>query len=214
MMGKEDTTIYTDANTTANTSTDSVNTENTSPEKTESLADKKEKAENTLDKSEKKLRNFQMFAIHALVFVFVIWLLFFKFIGMISMPNNDMFPRIDSGDLLMYYRLDKDPKAQDIICFRKNDTDYVARVIAVQGDTVEITDGSLKVNGSVMAEPNIFETTTYYEGFTTYPLTLKEGECFVLSDHRNGGEDSRYFGPVSYSEIKGTVINLLRRNNL
>ena len=48
----------------------------------------------------------------------------------------------------------------------------------------------------------------------TFPLTLEEGECFVLADSRNGGTDSRVFGPVSKSEIEGTVITIVRRNDL
>ena len=47
-----------------------------------------------------------------------------------------------------------------------------------------------------------------------YPLTLSEGEYFVLADYRNGGADSRFFGAVKEDEILGTVITILRRNNL
>ena len=47
-----------------------------------------------------------------------------------------------------------------------------------------------------------------------YPLTLEEGECFALADSRNGGTDSRFFGPVLNSEILGTVITIVRRNAL
>ena len=45
-------------------------------------------------------------------------------------------------------------------------------------------------------------------------MKLEEGEYFVMADLRNGGMDSRYFGPVSQDEIEGIVITLLRRNNL
>lgn len=65
-----------------------------------------------------------------------------------------------------------------------------------------------------MIEPNIYYTTPRYEGYTEYPLTLKEGQCFVLADYREGGTDSRYFGTVEENEILGTVISVLRRNNL
>ena len=45
-------------------------------------------------------------------------------------------------------------------------------------------------------------------------MVLGEGEYFVLSDSRNGGVDSRCFGPVTQDEIQGVVITLLRRNGL
>ena len=43
---------------------------------------------------------------------------------------------------------------------------------------------------------------------------MQAGEVFVLADFRNGGADSRFFGPVKEQEILGTVITLVRRNHL
>ena len=50
--------------------------------------------------------------------------------------------------------------------------------------------------------------------FTEYPLTLHAGELFVMADQRDGGADSRFFGVVHSDEVLGTVITILRRNNL
>ena len=72
----------------------------------------------------------------------------------------------------------------------------------------------LIVNGNAVIEPNIFHQTRPYEGRMEYPVKLAEGEYFVMADLRNGGMDSRYFGPVTKDEIVGIVITLLRRNNL
>ena len=111
-------------------------------------------------------------------------------------------------------------RAQDVIVLQKATEGpelktFVLRVVAVAGDTVEITDGErLVVNGNTMIEPDIFYATPRYEGFNEYPLTLGEGECFVLADSRNGGMDSRFFGPVHVDDILGTVITIVRRNNL
>ena len=68
--------------------------------------------------------------------------------------------------------------------------------------------------GTVMCVRDIFYNTPEYAGFVSYPLTLGENEYFVLADYRNGGADSRFFGPVRKDEIDGTVITILRRNNL
>lgn len=163
----------------------------------------------------RRVKDFQMFILHALVLLGVLCVLFLKVVGFATVPNDDMYPRLDAGDLLLFYRLDADVKAQDIIVFEKNDTRYIGRVIAVGGDTVEITESeSLIINGSTMMESNIFYSTPRYEGYVEYPLTLPQGSCFVLTDKRRGGEDSRYFGPVQTNEIVGTVITVLRRNNL
>ncbi len=174
-----------------------------------------------LKKAEKGVRFYQYFLLRLLIFLIVLWILFFKVVGITHMPSGDMYPRIDAGDMILFYRLDKDVKFRDIIVIEKampNSTQketVVSRVIAVGGDTVEITDTArVIVNGNSLAENTVFYPTPRYEGYTRYPLTLAEDECFVLSDYRNGGTDSRYFGPVKKKEIAGTVISVMRRNNL
>ena len=103
----------------------------------------------------------------------------------------------------------------EVVVLNKNDTIYLGRVIAVGGDTVDITDdATLIVNGNAISEPKIFYTTPRFEGYEEYPQTVPEGEYFILVDRREGGEDSRYYGPVSESEILGKVITAVRRNNL
>ena len=195
---------------------ESLNDESSKNESSASkIKELKSKAGEQKKKARKGMSDFQWFAMQVLIFVIVLYVLFAHIIGITTMPNADMYPRIDSGDFLMYYRLDKDPKAQDIVVFEKNDTRYVGRVIAVPGDTIEITkDGSLIINGFSMTETNIFYETFPLEGFTTYPLTLQAGQCFIMEDQRQGTEDSRYFGPVNYNELEGTVISVMRRTNL
>ena len=162
-----------------------------------------------------RLSETQRLAVQVFTFVLIIYILFAHIVGLMTMPNGDMYPRIDGGDLLLFYRLDTEPKAQDIIAFEMNDTKYVSRVIAVAGDTVEITEeGAVIVNGNTMIESNIFYETYPLVGYTKYPVTLGACECFVLADTRRGAEDSRYYGPVSYRNIIGTVITVVRRNNL
>lgn len=174
-----------------------------------------------IKRSEKSVKDYQFFALKLAGFLLVLWVLFFVLIGIMRVPGADMYPRLDSGDMILFYRLDKDVRAQDVIVVEKEvptlqgEQLMVLRVVAVAGDTVEISDGDrLVVNGNTILETNIFYPTPRYEGFTEYPLTLGEGECFVLADSRNGGTDSRFFGPVTKDEILGTVITVVRRNNL
>ena len=165
----------------------------------------------------RRMRALRSFLIRLVLLAAVVYVLFFHIIGITMMPNSDMIPRLDAGDLLLFYRLNPEPKIQDIAVIRRKETGkkYVSRVIAAPGDTVEITDErGLTVNGNTLAEPYIFYATRPYDGFDKYPVTLGDEEYFVLSDYRNGGEDSRYFGPVSRDEIQGIVITVLRRNNL
>ena len=194
--------------------------------------------------------------IRVLSLALVVYILFFHLVGITIMPNADMYPRIDAGDMVLFYRLERSIHAQDVIVFEKPTasleesyemeeagqaaarpeksvirkaldwlgfrdpadppkTLFVCRVVAGPGDKVEISDGErLIVNGNTMIESNIFYSTPMYGTFVEYPLTLGEGQYFVLADSRNGGADSRFFGAVNAEEILGTVITIVRRNNL
>ena len=175
-----------------------------------------------LDRYEKGFRNYHWFLIFLAVFVLVVWILFFKIIGITHMPSEGMEPRIDAGDLLVFYRLDRDAEFGDVIIFEKDvdgtgrETMMVGRVVAAPGDTVDINENNrLVVNGNAIVESSLLRVETIRRGERVqYPLTLGEDEYFVLSDNRTAGVDSRYFGPVKKKDILGTVITLIRRNKL
>jgi len=190
-------------------------------EQEQELQEASEKAKKKTIRSEKSVKRYQHFVLRLLLLILVIWVLFFKIVGLTHMPSEDMYPRVDAGDLVLFYRMDTDVKAQDIIVLEKTTPDsageeelFISRVIAAAGDTVEIDGSRLLVNGNAMIESNIFYPTQAYDEYTQYPVTLGSDECFVLGDCREGASDSRYFGPVKKSEIQGTVISILRRNNL
>ena len=150
-----------------------------------------------------------------IMMVLLLWILFGVLFGITPMWNNDMSPRISAGDLLLYYRLDENYRTNDVVVFEKDGTEYTGRIVGKGGESVEITeDAQLKVNGSSVIETDIFYSTPRYEEGIEYPVELAEDEYFILCDYRNGAKDSRYFGPVSRSEIKGKVITILRRSSL
>jgi len=188
-------------------------------EAAQGIPEDEQNAETEKPEKEKKKRSpmgpLQTFFLNALLIVTAVWLLCGFVLGFTAVPNGDMSPNLKAGDLLIYYQLNRQFVAQDVVVLEKNDTVYVGRVVAKGGDTVEITDaGSLVINGNTMIESNIYNQTVRYEGFVTYPLTLREGEYFVLADIRSSGEDSRYYGAVSESEILGKVITVIRRDHL
>ena len=174
-----------------------------------------------LDRSERAVKRYQWLLLRVLVVLGIIWALFFQIVGITHMPSEDMYPRLDAGDLVLFYRLDRDVRAQDVVVLEKATAAsqgekglYILRVIAVEGDTVEVAGGQVRVNGNALVESNIFRQTPELEGGVSYPLTLGPGECFVLGDARTSATDSRYFGAVSQKELLGTVITIVRRNKL
>ncbi len=144
----------------------------------------------------------------------LLWLVFGVLFGLCAMPNDQMSPRLYAGDLILYYRQIRTLHDRDVVVARADGETVVARVVARGGDTLEITGGTLRVNGSTVFENEIFYSTDAYEGGTTYPLTLEQDEVFLLCDHREGAKDSRWFGPVTTHDVKGKVITVLRRSRL
>ncbi|MBR7020020.1 MAG: signal peptidase I [Lachnospiraceae bacterium] len=187
----------------------------------EAEQDEADKLVKELAKEETGLKNAQRFLIYLAILLVVLWILFFKIIGITHMPTEDMSPRIDAGDLIVFYRLDRTPKFQDVVVFEKDidgsgkKTMMIGRVMAVPGDTVDISAGNhLVVNGNSIVEPMIYTLTPRREDRVAYPLTMGEEQYFILVDSRQDGMDSRYFGPVSKDEILGMVITLVRRTKL
>lgn len=155
------------------------------------------------------------FAIRASSMIVILYLLFGIIFGVTTMKNSDMHPQIHAGDLILYYRLDKNYVANDVIVSKVGKEKFIGRVIAKPGDEVDITkEGKVVINGSLVVENDIFYPTPQYDSEIIYPVLLKEDEYFVLCDQRNGAKDSRIYGTIQKRNTKGKVITLLRKNNI
>jgi signal peptidase I len=82
-------------------------------------------------------------------------------------------------------------------------TPYIKRIIGIPGDTVEISDGQVFVNGSQLDEPYLFENQPTEATGTNLSWTLKDNQYFVMGDHRAASQDSRVFGPITKESIIG-----------
>lgn len=169
----------------------------------------------TEEKQRKIRQEWRWFLIRLLILIGILYVLFGCLFGITTIKNEDMAPRMSAGDVVLYYRLDKNPVAGDVVIYQKDAQKYAGRIVAKGGDSVEITEeATVKVNDSIVLEQNIFYQTPQYESEVNYPVQLQENQYFVLGDYREGATDSRYFGAIDTREIKGKVITVIRRNNL
>ena len=121
-----------------------------------------------------------------------------------------MEPTLSDGDSLIVDKISyrfRDPKRFDIIVFPykyEKNTYYIKRIIGLPGETVQVTDGYVYINGQKL------ESDTYGAELMqaeASPVTLSEDEYFVMGDNHAGSDDSRMadIGNVKRSEIFGKV---------
>ncbi len=130
----------------------------------------------------------------------------------VMVDGNSMANTLKSGDKGitdgLFYKIFGIDRFDIVILENKNfDEKLVKRVIGLPGETIKYEKGVLYVNGEVVEETFISDevkkqTLTPY-GNDTFEITLNENEYYVLGDNRGNSTDSRYFGPVKKSEIKG-----------
>lgn len=156
-----------------------------------------------------------MYLLVKLLLIGIIVVILFTFcFGICRSSDTSMNPAVKAGDLVIYYRLQKDYRFSDAIVLECDGQTQIRRVVAVAGDTVDITEEGLVINGYVQQENEIYtETLPYTEGIT-FPVTVGEGEVFVLGDNRTNAKDSRIYGTVKISETKGSVMTILRRREI
>ena len=136
----------------------------------------------------------------------------FTFIfGFMRVEDSSMEPRFQNGDLVLFYRLDRDYGSRDVAVFAHEGVMIVGRVVALEGDTVNIDSQGLIVNGAYQQEQGITDDTTQVADGVTFPLTVPDGAIFVLGDNRDEATDSRIVGCVPTEQTFGTVIGLFRR---
>ena len=141
-------------------------------------------------------------------------LLFTFIFGVMRVTDIAMKPAVQDGDLVIFYRLDKEYVASDPVVLSYEGEKQIRRVIAVAGDTVDITEGGLIINGSLVQELDIREETLRFEDGISFPITIEEGQVFVLGDKRNDSVDSRLYGAVDINDTLGKVMTILRRRNI
>ncbi|BCJ95086.1 signal peptidase I [Anaerocolumna cellulosilytica] len=125
--------------------------------------------------------------------------------------GNSMEPTLVEQDKIIInkfaYRFAR-PKRYDVVVFKQTNKEHsylnIKRIIGLPGETIQISGGSVFINGTVLAEQIPVEAMVN-SGLAEEEITLDENEYFVLGDNRNSSEDSRFanIGNILADDIIG-----------
>ncbi len=144
--------------------------------------------------------------------IFIAAVLVFAFGKRVRVIGDSMEPNLYNGQSVLVNRIVYkliSPSKDDVIVFLPNGNEkahyYIKRVVAVPGETVQIIDGKLYINGEVVDDEADEYDKMEEAGIAENEITLNSGEFFVLGDNRNSSEDSRSanIGVVKSSTIAG-----------
>lgn len=132
-----------------------------------------------------------------------------NFLHVFAMTGSSMSPTFDEGDRILVrkdsYR-DRQPEHNDLVAFlnpaNRRQT-WVKRVIALPGDTLEIKEGTVHINGAAIKEVS----GVHLDKANLPPITIPDHHCYVLGDNRANSRDSRQIGPVPMIALVGKVIS-------
>ena len=151
------------------------------------------------------------YVISTVIVVFLAFVLMFFFGTKTSVIGDSMMPALYNGQQTLIdkfiYKLSS-PKRGDVIVFQPNGNEnthyYEKRIIGLPGETIQIIDGYVYVNGSKLDEDDTYDLIED-PGIAKDELILQPYEYFVLGDNRNSSEDSRSgnMGPVKKEYIIG-----------
>jgi len=119
--------------------------------------------------------------------------------------GSSMEPNLHTDQRLVVEKVSyrfHDPQRGDVVVIRMPERGpelLIKRIIALPGETIEIRNGQVLINGNAIDEPYLTQPTRGSYG----PTTISEGYVFVMGDNRGASNDSRVFGPVELEQVVG-----------
>ena len=151
--------------------------------------------ENMSDR-ERELREVLGWIVYILIVICATYLIV-TYVGQRTKVSGDsMLDTLHDGDNLIVDKISyvvRDPKRYEVVVFKyrhAEDTYYIKRIIGLPGETVQIKDGSVYINGELLDE-DYGREPMIDPGLAEDPIVLGEDEYFVLGDNRNHSSDSR-----------------------
>ena len=129
----------------------------------------------------------------------------------VRVSSASMAPTVCTGDVVVIDHLGprRGLAVDDVVTFPHptEGTEQIKRIVALGGQSVEIADAELLVDGKVRVEPYVDAATI--DGVYFGPVTVPEGTVFVMGDAREFSVDSRAFGAIPVDAVDGRMVGTL-----
>ena len=100
-----------------------------------------------------------------------------------------------------------------MVAYKREGKVKFGRIIAFEGDSVDIMNDYITVNGYGVFEDTVYPTTS--EGASiSFPYTVSDNCVFVLNDYRSDISDSRTYGGIPLDDVQGSVVFIMRRRGI
>jgi signal peptidase I len=149
------------------------------------------------------------------------------FVQAFKIPSGSMLPTLQIGDHILVNKFVYGPRLEipmtqwaigqlpgwrqplpgDVIVFiypRERDKDFIKRIVAIAGQTIEVQGRTITVDGKPVDDPHGNYEKRDHVNFG--PYTVPAGHVFVMGDNRDESYDSRFWGPVPMEDIKGLAM--------
>jgi signal peptidase I len=143
-----------------------------------------------------------MFAVLVVVFV----------VQPVKVEGTSMLPRLHDGERifvnkLIYYGLPKLSRGDIVVFWPPHDPSksYIKRIIGLPGETVEVHEGRIRINGRELEEPYL-DPQLNLSHMNQQPVIVKDHYYFVMGDNRDNSSDSRFWGLVPEKYIYGKAL--------
>ena len=153
------------------------------------------------------------FIVDIVLIICAAYLFVMAFFTNVNVVGHSMNDTLNDGDVALINKVAYDfgtPDRYDVIAFEPKVANvseyYIKRIIGLPGETVQIKDGRVYIDGSLLKN-DVIDMQIYNAGIASEPVKLGANEYFVLGDNRNNSDDSRFSnaGLVSLDSIIGKI---------
>lgn len=123
----------------------------------------------------------------------------------VRVEGTAMIPAFNDGDRILIDETVGELKRGDVILHlypKDQSKTYIKRIVGLPGETVQVLDRKIYINGQILDEPYVAESNNAKKQAFA-PVVVAENNYYVLGDNRDNSSDSRYWGTVAKDLIKG-----------